>query len=202
MLVSEIDFSRVPHKTIRTFLESEGIAKIEELAAACYLESEEPYSKHSKSYLMSADIDTVWDAYINLHPTECWDSAMVSFGMMYSRPDDAVSYRDSTFSSLAEGQLFFINLKILGRLFQISVTHEVNYVDEVEKVIQSCYLAKGKSIGSQWIRLFKVDEQTTRVVHETRYKCDSRLREKYLYPIFHTKAINQFHGNVKRIVSK
>lgn len=202
MLVSEIDFSRVPHKTIRVFLESERIVSIEELASACYLEDQEPYARHSKSYVITAGIDSVWDAYLNLHPTDCWDSAMVSFGMMYSRTEDMVSYRDSTFNSLQKGQLYFINLKVLGSLFQIPVTHEVNLVDDKEKVIQSCYLAVGKSIGSQWIRLFAVDDHTTHVVHETRYKCGSKFREKYLYPFFHTKAINQFHANVKRAVSE
>lgn len=202
MQVSEIDFSRVPHKTIRLFLESKCLSNIEELASACYSEQQEPYAIHSKSYVIPAGIDEVWDAYLNLHPTQCWDSRMVSFGLMYSRTEDAVFYRDSTFASMQKGQLYFINLKILGSLFQIPVTHEVNDVDTEEKVIQSCYLAVGKSIGSQWIRLFSENKHTTKVVHETRYKCDSKFREKYLYPLFHTKAINQFHGNVIRAVSK
>jgi hypothetical protein len=202
LLVSEIDFNKVPHKTIRTFLKSVGINHIGELSPACYSENSELFSYHSKQYIVPAGIDIVWNFYQNLPPTECWDSDMISFGMLYSRLEDTVSYRDSQFDCLKSGQLYFINLKILGSFFSIPVVHEIIRVDDDEHVIQSCYLKSGKSDGSQWIRLFKIDENTTKVVHETRYKCDSRFREKYLYPYFHTKAIDQFHGNVIKAASK
>ncbi|WP_258103397.1 hypothetical protein [Marinoscillum sp. MHG1-6] len=198
MLVSEIDFSRVPQRAIRKFLKTSKLKTLEELIPVCYSPTEEPYFYHCKEYTFPFNINNVWEKYIFLHPTACWDSAMISLGIVYSRPDDQVLYRDSDFDQLQKGQLYFIRLNILGSLLQIPVIHEINEVDHENKVIKSCYVDKGKSQGSQWIKLVEVDEHTTRIVHETRYKGDSKIRDKYLYPIFHTKALDQFHGNVLR----
>ena len=202
MRVSEIDFSKVPQKTIARFIKSTKLKDINDLMPLCYLPGKEPYSRHSKEYTINANIESVWSTYIFLHPTQCWDSQMISFGMMYSRNTDQVLYRESNFDQLKAGQLYFISLKILGKFLQIPVTHEINQVDHQNKVIKTCYLENGKSEGSQWIRLFPAGKEKTRIVHETIYKGDSKIREKYLYPFFHTKAIGQFHDNVRKNVKQ
>lgn len=202
MQISEIDFSRVNKKTIEKFFVKERISHTNELIPLCFMDENGPYSTHSKEYLVNSNIDTLWKSYVYLHPTQCWDSDMISFGMMYSRSQRKIFYRDSEYDYLQPGQLYFISLKIIGSVFQIPVIHEISQVDHENKIIKSCYLKSGKSEGSQWIKLFKIDENTTRILHETKYKCESKLREKHLYPYFHSKAVDQFHGNIKDEVMK
>lgn len=202
MLVSEIDFSRVPQKSIKDFLLSQRLDQIEDLVSLCYIPDKEPYSKHQRHYVINAGIETAWDAYMHLHPTQLWESNMISFGLMYSRSEDSILYRDSEFKRLEVGQIYFINLKIIGTALQIPVMHEMNQVDHENKVIRTCYLKGGKSEGSQWIRLTSIDENTTLAEHETFYKGTSLIRERYFYPYFHTKAINQFHGNIQKAVEQ
>lgn len=201
MLVSEINFSRVPQDSIKNFFLSTKISRIENLVSQCYIKNKEPYSKHYREYLIDANIDDAWDSYVHLHPTKLWESNMISFGMMYCRKNDSILYRDSDYNKLEEGQIYFINLKIIGTALQIPVMHEMNQVDHSKKIIQSCYLKGGKSEGSQWIKLTAVDENTTLATHETCYKGDSKIRDKYFYPYFHTRAINQFHSNIKKALS-
>ncbi|MFT6866092.1 MAG: hypothetical protein ACJA08_000919 [Cyclobacteriaceae bacterium] len=202
MNISDIDFSRVNKKTIEKFFIKEKISHTDELIPLCFSEDKGSYSKHTKEYVVKADIDSIWNCYVYLHPTQCWDSDMISFGMMYSRAQKKLYYRDSEYDSLQPGQLYFISLKIIGSIFQIPVIHEISQVDHHKKIIKSCYLKSGRSEGSQWIKLFKIDDHTTKIIHETKYKCESVLREKHLYPYFHSKAVNQFHGNIKEAVGK
>ena len=42
----------------------------------------------------------------------------------------------------------------------------------------------------------------TEVSHHTFYRSGSWFRDKFIYPYFHTKAINEFHGNVRRAISQ
>ncbi|MFY0600447.1 MAG: hypothetical protein JXR03_12315 [Cyclobacteriaceae bacterium] len=179
---------------------SANLPNMESLVSQCYIKSKEPYLRHFKEYVINAGIDETWDTYVHLHPSKLWQSNMISFGMMYSRKDDSILYRDSEYQKLEEGQIYFINLKIIGSILQIPVMHEMNVVDHSEKIIQSCYLKGGKSEGSQWIRLTPIGENKTLASHETLYKGDSKIRDKYLYPYFHTRAINQFHSNIMNAV--
>lgn len=200
MFISEIDFSRVPQDSIKKFLSNVSIDKIENLVAQCYVKSSGPYFRHYREYVINTGIDEAWDAYIHLHPAQLWESDMISFGMMYSRSNDTILYRDSAYERLSAGQIYFINLKIVGSFLQIPVMHEMNIIDDSKKIIQSCYLKGGKSEGSQWIRLTPLAENKTLASHETYYRGDSRIRDKYFYPYFHTRAINQFHQNIRSAV--
>lgn len=202
MLVSEIDFSRVPQDSIKRFLLSNDLTKVEGLTAQCYIKNNGHYLRHYREYIIDTSIDEAWDTYTHLHPSELWGSDMISFGMMYSRSDDSIVYPDSEYNRLNEGQIYFINLKIIGSLLQIPVMHEMNVIDDTKKIIQSCYLKGGKSEGSQWIRLSQIDENTTLAAHETFYRGDSKIRDKYFYPYFHTRAINQFHHNVQKEIAR
>ena len=56
----------------------------------------------------------------------------------------------------------------------------------------------GKSQGKQTIFFFPTKNGFTEIIHQTAFKSDSFIRDRYLYPYFHRIAINEFHRNMKK----
>ena len=122
---------------------------------------------------------------------------MVSFGMMYTRKKNEISYHDDVYTGIEPGQIIFLNLNLFANLVHLAVGHEVTGVDEIDKNIKICYLQNGASTGTQLIQLKALNNQTE-VIHETWYRSGSLFRDKVLYPGFHEKGLTEFHLNVKR----
>jgi hypothetical protein len=123
---------------------------------------------------------------------------MVSFGVMYSRKDKRLSYHDDRYAGLEPGQLIFLNLNLFVNRAHLAVGHEVVAVYDDLMHIKICYVQNGASVGTQLIQLKKVSDAETEVIHETWYTSGSWFRDKILYPVFHERAITEFHQNVKR----
>lgn len=121
---------------------------------------------------------------------------MVSFGLMYSRLKNEISYPEDVYHGIEAGQIIFLNLNLFANLVHLAVGHEVTDVNDQEKTIKICYLQNGASTGTQLIQLKESGNQTT-VIHETWYRSGSLFRDKLLYPGFHEKGLTEFHLNVK-----
>jgi hypothetical protein len=196
-----IDFHRIRSKKVKKFLIDNRLTESVNLKGYRSLgyntSYADTYSRHFKIFLLKENIEDVWNTYKNIHPTEAWNGKMVSFGMGYSRREDKVSYLEDHYTGMEVGQIIFLNLNILG-LTSLAVAHEVKEVNEAEKFFKLSYMDHGKSEGSQWIRFVPTSEGHTEVHHETLYKSDSSFRDKRIYPMFHTKAISEFHNSVKK----
>lgn len=178
-------------------------AQIEELTPRCYKKGDQSYSRHLATYTIEKPLDVVWKKYISLAPEVVWTGNMIKFKELYDRKNKLKIKPGDPFSDpMGQGQLILLDLKILYGLVNITVGHEVMEVDDKQKVIQTSYLNNSKSEGSQYIKFKALNAEKTEVIHETFYKSDSRYRDKYIYPFFHTKALNEFHGNVKRHILK
>jgi hypothetical protein len=123
---------------------------------------------------------------------------MVSFGLQYSRARNVVSYLDDPYSGMEAGQVIVLNLKLFWGLLNIAVAHEVAEINDADRTMKLCYMMGGASEGSQWIALSETQHGFTKVSHETYYKSNSNFRDNTLYPPLHTKAISEFHHNVRR----
>ena len=156
------------------------------------------FNKHKIDFLINENADSVWKAYKTISPQQTWQGNMVSFGMMYSRKTNSITYPGESYDGLEAGQLLFLNLNLLAGIIHLAVGHEVVDVDDTNKCVTICYLERGASVGTQKFWLEVVSDNSTRVIHETWYTSGSWLRDKILYPGFHTKAICEFHNNVKR----
>jgi hypothetical protein len=117
---------------------------------------------------------------------------------MYSRKKNQLSFNDDAYHGIEPGQLIFLNLNLFGNVAHLAVGHEVVDVLDDLKHIKICYVQNGASVGTQLIQVKKISEIETEVLHETWYTSGSWFRDKILYPMFHTKAITEFHTNVKR----
>lgn len=198
----EIDFEKVRQKKVRKFLLNQGLnhaSGFTRLPSICYDPSlEATYRKHLQKFIIKNNIETVWNIYKNIHPKEAWSGEMVSFGVQYSRKGNAFNYLDDPYSGMEKGQIIILNLKMFWGMLHLAVAHEIAEVDEQHHMIKMCYMKGGASEGSQWITFHETPEGFTEVSHLTLYKSKSKFRDTKLYPRFHSRAITEFHTNIKR----
>jgi hypothetical protein len=198
----EIDFEKVRQKTVKKFIANFGLNKLHgftEMRPECYDPAREnAYHVHRKTFLIKNNVESVWNAYKTIHPKEAWNGAMVSFGLQYSRRRNSVNYLNDEYSGMEKGQIIILNLRLLWGSFNIAVAHEVSEVNEQSRTIKLCYMQGGASTGSQIITLSETKEGFTEVFHKTFYKSKSNFRDTKLYPRLHTRAITEFHLNVKK----
>lgn len=201
-----VDFNKISQKQVRKLLEEEKLCQIKEfaqLSPRCYNEADSStYRKHFRSFSVEADLEKVWQVYTSISPKDTWRGKMVTFGCQYSRQDNMITYLNDNFEGLNVGQVLFMNLRLLGGLVNIPVSHEIMEVNEKEHYIKICYLEKGAAEGTQWIRFYATPDGSTRVDHETRYRSNSKFRDKYLYPGLHAKAISEFHRHIQESMYK
>ena len=199
---SLIDFLRIRQKSVHKLLGKNKIQTLKHLAdlqSFCYDPNHtKKYNKHHKLFAIHAPIEKVWETYKTISPQDTWNGSMVSFGVMYSRKRNQVSFHDDAYLGIEPGQLIFLNLNLFGKVAHLAVGHEVVDVYEDLRQIKICYVQNGASVGTQLIQLKKISESETEVVHETWYTSGSWFRDKILYPVFHARAIGEFHTNVKR----
>ncbi|HOX82751.1 MAG TPA: hypothetical protein PLJ60_09340 [Chryseolinea sp.] len=199
-----VDLHRIKSKKVKKFLIDNQLIEhnhLKDYRSLCYNTSHaSTYSRHFKSFIVKENIEDVWNAYKTINPTEAWNGKMVSFGMGYCKRQNKISYLEDQYTGMEAGQIIFLNLNILG-LTNLAVAHEVKEVNEAEKFFKLSYMANGKSEGSQWIRFVSTPEGHTEILHETKYKSGSSFRDKRIYPIFHTKAISEFHNSVRRKIN-
>jgi len=198
---SLIDFLRIKKKSVHRLFgknKIQALKHLSDLQSFCYDPNNgRNYHKHVKTFRIKAPIDKVWQTYKTIPPQDTWNGKMVSFGMMYSRKGNQITFSDDSYSGLEPGQLIFLNLNLFANKAHLAVGHEVVDVFEDLKQIKICYVQNGASMGTQLIQVKKISDAETEVVHETWYTSGSWLRDKLLYPIFHTRAISEFHNNVK-----
>ncbi|MBV6643550.1 MAG: hypothetical protein KI791_22715 [Cyclobacteriaceae bacterium] len=199
--MSKPDYSKVIYPSVEKLFRDAKIEGPGDLQPVCFNGQEDEYLKHDASYTIDATVDVVWDAYKTIHPAIAWQSRMIRFGFVYSRQKDHYVYHaDEDFGGIAKGQVYLINLNIIKGI-QIAVAHEVDEVNDEEKLIRLCYLNTGKTAGSQWIQM-EAEGNRTIITHKTRYKGTSFIRDRLLYPYFHQKATTQFHQKMSELIVK
>jgi hypothetical protein len=195
-----IDFRKIKQEKVKKLLRDNTLNTLSDLSklkSFCYNAADgKHYYKHIKSFLMDADINTVWHAYKTMSPESTRNGSMVSFGLMYSRKKNEIMYSGDPYSGIEAGQIIFLNLNLFRNMLHLAVGHEITEVSDNDKTIKICYLQNGASTGTQLIQL-KEEGNQTEVIHETWYRSGSRFRDKILYPGFHTKGLTEFHDNVK-----
>lgn len=199
---SLIDWLRIRQKSVHRLFKRNKLHALQHLSGLqsfCYDPGHaKKYHKHVKRFRIKAPIDRVWETYKTISPQDTWNGRMVSFGVMYSRKQNRLSYHDDAYHGLEPGQLIFLNLNLFANRAHLAVGHEVVDVFDNLKHIKICYVQNGASVGTQLIQLKKITDDETEVIHETWYTSGSWFRDKILYPMFHARAITEFHTNVKR----
>lgn len=169
------------------------------LTSICYQDTDPNYHEHLETYVYDQDFDTVWNAYINISPEKAWSGRMIHFHQLYTRQTGEEVFPGQIYTGgMGEGQVLILNLHVFNGAVKLQVGHEVMEISKGKKLIRICYLENSKSEGSQFIRFKSLPNGKTEVSHKTFYRSGSWFRDKVIYPYFHTKAINEFHGNVRK----
>lgn len=197
----DIDLSRILPKKIIDFIHSHNLYQLADFAklqSFCRKKTDTAnFREHSKTYQVDHCAEDLWAVYKTIHPKYAWNGNMIQYGMYYSRTENKLVYIDDEYTGAAVGQIVFIQLRVLGGLVKLAVGHEITAVNDDEKYLETSYLHKGKSLGSQRIYIKEGKNGGAEITHHTIYKSDSKLRDKLLYPFFHTKAITEFHTNIR-----
>lgn len=199
-----ICFEKIKQKRIRLFMQQQHWFNSDDFAqihSECINKEEKnDYFIHQKTFLIQAPVNEVWQTYLNIQPDDAWKGDLVSFGAMYSDDKVPFHYLHETSPVSAVGQIIFINLRIFGGIFNLPVAHKIAEINEKEHLIRTCYVASGKSKGTQFIRIVADGNGQSKVIHTTYYKSDSDFRDKKIYPFFHSKVITEFHRNISHFI--
>jgi hypothetical protein len=142
---------------------------------------------HVKTYTFKGDAQNAFNLLISLKPNEIWDGSS-RFEMEYDPASKAYIGKDNELPEVSMGQVFFLELDITKKM-QIPVAFKVVELDPTQKTLSFSYLKQNKSNGIQRIT-FAQDGENFKVVHETRYKSESKFRDKHLYGFFHTRLLD------------
>ncbi len=200
-----INLALVNSKQVVSFIHAHKLYRLKDFAELVSFsrshEGFKDFHHHSKTFFVKKPIEVVWDAYKNIPPKNAWCGKMLKFGLQYCRKKNLLTYTNDDYQGAAVGQIILIRVSVLGGLLKIAVGHEITAVSDKERMLETCYLLKGKSMGSQQIRLKATKEGFTEITHHTIYKSDSQFRDKVLYPVLHTRAINEFHSNILKYLN-
>jgi len=194
----EVDLEQIHYKNLRKSLLKTKLhlaENIHKLIPTCPNLEDTNYSFHTTTFYYEQSIDSVWNAYKMINPTDAWKGKITHFGFAFNRKNGNFLYQEEAFEGLKEGQIQFLYLKYFGGLFKLNIAHELIRLDEESKEMQFCYLKYGKSQGTQIITLETIGN-LTKVTHNTYYKSESKFRDKRIYPYFHQKTIQELHANV------
>lgn len=206
MTFSEIDFNKVPQKKVQEFLieqQNNHIHSLIEIQPSIKQNSElKGYRNHAKEYFLKDSLIKVWQHYIVTNPGDSWNGKIVSFGMLFSKKDEQIVYRNEYVSHIDTGQVVFLNLKLLKGIANLATVFEFITIDKKERIIEFSYINGNITKGKQRLQFIETNKGYTRILHTSFYKSSSLFRDRFLYPFFHDKISNEFHRNMKKLYYK
>jgi len=153
------------------------------------------FSFHEKQYIVDFPIGQVWAAYENTKPTECWSGPSTSYLKSFLAPSFH-TFKEQNHPIFKEGSVYLVRLKLIP-LVKITVIFQLTKLDSSEKIIEMTYGMKNTSHGKQTIQ-FIADGNKTIIKHTAYFKSKSKFRDRYFYPKFHLKYIDEFHENIQK----
>lgn len=157
------------------------------------------FSYHQKLYVIDAPIDSVWNMYTSVKPKEAWAGPLNTFKHAYSPSKDSLYLStDSILPSLEHDMVYELNLRVAG-ILNVGVAFQITDIDPINKVIEFTYGEDNASHGRQRI-MFSEDGDSTYIIHYSNFKSTSKFRDKFLYPTFHERCMDEFHGNLKGMI--
>lgn len=202
--ITAINLEKIKHRKVKNFIleqQNQDIEYFSDLEVSVEQGDDlSSFSNHEKSYIIKERKEIVWENYRQSCQTDIWDIKRVSFSVLYSRYAQSIVYAEQDFFGLAEGQIYYLNLKVLNGFYNLPTAFEVTTVDPENKLIEFSYLKGGKTKGKQTIQFIDTKDGYTEVIHNSFVKSKSKIRDKYIYPFFHAKIITEFHNNMRSLI--
>ncbi|MEL6196140.1 MAG: hypothetical protein AAFQ77_03720 [Myxococcota bacterium] len=157
------------------------------------------YAYHQKTYAFSVSADIVRDTLRNSPPARLW-SGDAKHQLTYDRNTQTVHLPDDDHPPLTEGMVIVLDLRLVAPV-HIPVGFEIVQMDLKSGRMAFGYVRGNRSQGLQRLTIHEDDRQTARIMHETWYDSGSYVRDRFLYPFFHTRLLNAFYDNL-RVVAR
>lgn len=198
---SEINYSKIKQKKIQKFLSNQEHEHktLLEIEPSLKKDSDiEGYRIEIGEYFVKGSLEKVWQHYLNTNPSDSWNCKKVTFGMLFSKKDKKLIYNNESVSKLDTGQVIFLNLKLMSGLTNIAAVFEFISIDVKRKILEFSYIKGNTTEGKQQLEFVETRKGDTQIIHTSYYKSSSILRDRLLYPYFHTRITNEFHRNMKK----
>lgn len=199
---SEINYSKIKQKKIQEYLhvqEKENLSLLDIQPSLQKNSDIKGFRKQTNEYFVKGSLKEVWKHYLATSPSDSWNSKKVTFGMLFSKKEKKVLYKDDYVSKINTGQVVYLNLKLFSGLANIAAAFEFISIDVKRKIFEFSYIKGNKTEGKQQIQFIETEKGDTKIIHSSFYKSSSYLRDRLLYPYFHTRLVNEFHRNMKRL---
>ncbi len=195
-----INTNKIPQKHKNKFIHNKylyNISSLDSLHPDCYkIKNSGAYHFQTDSFIIKENINKVWQKYKTISLKDSYCGNLVNLGFVYSKKKKKIYYINDDYEGINVGQIYFIRLNLLGGLKHIIVAFEVTKIDDAKKMMQFCYIERGISEGSQRVYLYKTKEGFTKIKHNTFYKSQSKIRDRWFYPKFHKKIVAELHHNL------
>ncbi len=194
-----VNFNKIGDKHVSRAIKERGLVTlplIHELQPTPNCRNDKSYYDHIKTYSVDQSLQNTWDIYSKLNIKKAWTGKkIVRYGFVYDTNNCKILYSEQENQTIEIGQKVFFNVHLLGFINLVTVL-EVIDIDEEEHSITFSYMQGGNTMGTQKI-ILEATGKTTLIKHVTNYRSvkPSKLRDKRLYPFFHTKSINEVHKN-------
>jgi len=203
----DVRYEAIPFRTVKTYLDSQRekaqVDCFADLRPTCEnIEDFSAFYRYRRQYSFKQPIEQVWEAYRKANPTEAWTTKKSSCGLMYERESDRIIYPADSVDGIMNGQILYMDIKLIRGLYHLATAFEITKVEDELGIIEVNYTESGINEGKQIIQMFETENGRTRIVHTTFIRSGNKIRDKYLYPYFHTRLINSFHRKMKRLIAR
>ncbi|QIA09049.1 hypothetical protein [Draconibacterium halophilum] len=154
---------------------------------------------HEREYVVKDSLAKVWSHYVHTNPSIAWNASRFSFGMLFSKSNNQLIYRNGHVDGIDPGQVIYLNLSVL-KIKKLATAFEITTVDNKGKVIEFSYVEDNITHGKQQLSFSQTRKGFTKITHRTYFKSESVLRDHFLYPYFHTRLTNTYHRNMKHLL--
>lgn len=178
--------------TIQKFVENNDLSQLEESCPS--YEACSDYHYHGKTYVFKGEARQAFERLVSLKPNQLWDGTS-RFEMEYDPESHRFIGKNEVLPDVKIGQVFFLELSIALGL-KIPVAFKVVELDRQNLTLSFSYLKQNKSKGIQRISFTQKNEEI-HILHETRFRSDSRFRDNNLYGPFHELLLNDFYQGFK-----
>lgn len=201
--ISEVENQKINWQPVEEYLldqQNKNILHFKDFKASWYVSADSAeFYTYQKVYFIKESIEKVWAVYASTSPNISWKTHRCDLGLLYDRDQDSILYADDTIPALSQGNVLFVNLKLLKGLYQMATAFEITKVSSEQRFIEMSYIETGAARGKQLIKLEPTDNGYTKVTHITKIKSDSKFRDRVAYPFFHNKIIREFHKKMRRM---
>ena len=201
-----IILQNIPQKKVREYILIRSFDQLNDFSSihASWNKNTDKYDFNviTETFYVKNRLPVVWDYYRHTSPLKMWNGRSYRFGLLLCKGPESVIYANgSCIPDIDTGQIYFLNLRLIKGLLNVPVAFEIINIDEEKRIMELSYINNNKSLGKQIIEFSDDGDGQTRIIHTSYFKSDSRLRDGLFYPYFHTKFIEEFHRNMRKLIN-